>query len=386
VSRIRAAAAGAAAGARTRAKGATGSPEYQSGVRKETQAATLTRPSDIRRAVDLYKQAETDFAAAASSAADIDQLTRSAADALRRGDVERAIADAERVIGRDPRSKAALDVLAGVKDKAQKDAMAARSEAVKQHAEGTGPFKEADSVRELAEKNTDPRQTRQQFTALERSRDLYATAARDATGRRAEAQRSIGLARSALERGDLPAAEKALNDAVSAQPDVDGAPALRTSIEAARRKAAPEPPKPTPTPASPPPPVTAPAEPSPAANAAAARERDRTAIGATLQAYAAAFSRLDADEVVRVAPYLAGAPAQRLAASFRDLKSYAMQIGSGELGFSEDGNNALFRGTITREVVTKTAGAQPRRSDRVTIALQKRDGRWVITAVQNSGG
>jgi serine/threonine-protein kinase len=389
VAKIRTAAAGAAANARTRAKGATGSSEYQSGVRKEGQAATLTKPSDIRRAVDLYKQAEGDFAAAASAAADNDQLMRSATDALRRGDTARALADAERVVGRDPRSRAALDVLASLKDKSQKDAMTARGEAVKQHAEGSASFKEADGVRELAEKNTDPRQTREQLTAFERSRELYAASARDASGRRAEAQRNIGLARTALDRGDLQTAEKALNDAVSAQPDVDGAAALRTSIEAVRRKAAAaEAPKPAPTPVTPTPATPPPAESATAAAnaAAAARERDRAAISATLQAYAAAFSRLDADEVVRVAPYLAGASAQRLAASFRDLKSYTMLIGSGELGFSEDGNSAQFRGTITREVVTKTAGAQPRRSDRATITLQKRDGRWVITAVQNSGG
>jgi hypothetical protein len=191
----------------------------------------------------------------------------------------------------------------------------------------------------------------------------------------------MGAARAALERGDLQAAERSLNEAIARQPDVDGATSLRASIEAARPKpaAAPKPIPPSPVPSGTPP--ARPAGPSPSAVA-----RDRAAVIETLQAYAGAHARLDAAEVVRIAPYLAGPSARKLADAFKDLKTFSMEIASAEPAISDDGVNASVRCTITRSMVTKNTGVVPSRTDTANVSLQKKDGRWVITNVQNVGG
>jgi tetratricopeptide (TPR) repeat protein len=386
ISQIRTAAEGAAASARTRAgdAGASGNPAYQNGGRKETEAAALTQPSDIAKVVGLYKEAKTEYLSAISAAAESSQLIRSAADALRRGDIPKALTEAGMILGRDPGAKPALEMLAAIRGRAQKEASSARTDAVRQGGDSTAPFREAEGAREVAERNIDPRQTRQQVAAFERARDLYLAAAAEVTSRRADAQRSMGAARAALERGDLQAAERALNDAVARQPDVDGAASLRVAIEAARPKPAPAPK--TNVPPAPAPSGTAPTRPAAPSASAAAAARERAAIIETLQAYAGAHARLDAGEVVRLAPYLAGPSARQLANAFRDLKTFSMQIASGEPAISGDGTSASVRCTITRSMVTKNTGAIPSRTDTTDVSLQKKDGRWVITNVQNVGG
>jgi serine/threonine-protein kinase len=387
IGRIRTAAADGSRRARSRAEsdGAAGNAAFKRGAQKEAEAAALTQSSDINKVVDLYKEAEAEYSTASSAAADLGQLVRSAADALRKGDMQRALTDAERAFGRDPGAKPVIDLLASIRGTAQKTAAAARNDAVAQGAENSAAFKEADGKRQSAEKITDLRQTRQQVSAFADARDLYASAAREAGTRRTAAREAIGSARAALGRGDLQAAERSLNDAVTAQPDVEGAAAIRDAIDAARKKLATAKPAPptTPPPAPAPTPTKPPAATPPAVSPTLAA--DRAAVIETLQAYANAYGRLSADEVVKVAPYLAGEQAN-LANSFRNLRSYSMKIEGPQPVISEDGMSASVRCTITRDSVTRTSGATPTRTGPATVTLRKRDGRWVITNIQTSGG
>jgi hypothetical protein len=390
IDQIRAAASRAAAGARGRAEdaGARGHPAYLSGDRKEKEAAALPQPAEIGRVVAIYKDAETDYANAASAAAESNLLVRSAVDAYRRGDIPRALADAGRALARHPGAKPAIDLLAEIRRGAQKEAMSARSSALKQGADSSAAFKEAERTREAAEKDDDPRQASQQVAAFQSARDLYFTAAREVTARMTQAQQAVNSGRAALERGDLNAAERSLNEAIAAHPNPDGAAALRTAIEAARRKAAPEA-KPEAKPAPPPtPPVKPPPSPVPTGEPASPAARlavDRAAIVATLQAYADAWGTLNSDEIVKVAPYLAGSPARDLQTSFRQLRSYVLRIADGELAISADGASASVSCTIIREVVSRSSGPLKTVKEPSNVSLEKRDGHWVIVNVQRVG-
>ena len=394
---IAAASAESAARAREKADtaGARTSPAYVDGTRKEHEAAALTSPADIVKAVDLYKEAEAGYGKAALDASDVTALTRTAAEALRKGDMPSALNAATQALGRSPGAKPVLDVLASIRTRARTDAANARDEATKAGAEGTASFKEAETRRTGAERNVDPQQTRQQVDGFLAARDLYSAAVRDVTARRTDAQQHMATARSALARGDLQAAEQALSQALTLQPGVEGASALRTDIASARRKAAePKVAPPSDVAAPPPPPPAKPPEtqpsetrpaPSPPSTPSVARTADRTAITQTMQSYARAYGQLDAGEVAKVAPYMQGRLERDLAASFKNLKTFNMQVACEDPVFAQDGVTASARCTISRDMVTKNTGAQPRRTQTVTVSLQKRDGRWVITDVPAGG-
>jgi tetratricopeptide (TPR) repeat protein len=382
IGRIRAAAAEGSARAHRAADeaGAGTHPEYRNAHRTEASAAALSGPADIIQAVTLYREAAADFATATGAAREADQLIRAGTDALQRGDIQRAIAEGTRALDRNPGDKRALELLASVRGRAQAAAMTARTEALKQGAGTSDRFTEAEAARQSAEKNTDPRQTVQQVAAFERARELYLLSAKDIGGRRAEAVRAIASGRSALERGDLQAAESALASALAADPNVDGAGALRSAI-AARRKAVVDA-KPAPPPTNTPPNPT-PADPS--RTPAAARAADRNAIAETLRAYERAYASLDASEVVKVAPFLAGRLERALANDFRNLRAYAMRIEAAEPTFSPDGNNARVRSKITRNIETRNTGKEPSRVQVSTLILQKRGGQWLITGIETEG-
>ena len=335
IAQIRTAAAGAAQSARAKAvrADARGTASYDDGDEKETEAAAITDPADLVKAVGLYQEAAAAYKDAEAVGVEVDQLARSAADALRQGDNAKALTDASQALIRYPRSKPVLDVLAALRTRAQRDTAAARSDAVNQGAVATQAFKDAEITRAGAEKMTDPKQTRERIEALDRARTLYASATRDAVGRKAE----------------LPA------PAVPAR--------TRTDTDTASRRTAP----------------------APRATRPASYAADRDAITSTLQAYANAHARLDAREVVRVAPYLAGAPARDLASTFRTLTSLSMRIQRAEPAISADGLHASAQCTINRDVVSKVTGLESRRTEAATFTFEKQDGRWVITNVQGPG-
>jgi serine/threonine-protein kinase len=196
IRQIRVSAASAAASARGRAEsaGATGHLAHQNGRRKEAEATALTEPSDIGKVVDLYKEAEAEYASWTASAVEADALIRSANEALGRGDIPRALTEADRALTRHPGAKRAIDILAAIRGRAQKEAMTARNDALTQGADTTAPFREAESKRQTAEKNSDPRQTRQQVAAFAEARELYVTAAREASTQRQAAREPTGVA------------------------------------------------------------------------------------------------------------------------------------------------------------------------------------------------
>jgi hypothetical protein len=395
IGRIRASAANAAQTARARAdgSGAQAIAAYGSAAKKEKEAAALTEPSTIDRVVGLYGEAAADYESATSAATESAAFVRSASDAFRRGNVMQALGESEQALARNPNSEPAVKLMLSIRQRAQRAATDARAEAVKQGAEGAPSFKEAEDRRSAAEKNVDPRQARQQVTAFLGARDLYLTAARESFARRTRALQDIAAGRDALRRGELQIAEKRLNDAVLAEPTVGGAANLRTDIEAARRrmeaKAAP-PATATPPPASPSPSGRAAAGPpapappaTPTAPVPAPRVVDRAAIVDTLKSYATAHEHLDANEVVKVAPYLAGSQQRDLANAFKNLKRFGMRIDPREPTFSDDGMSASVRCTIVREIATKNTGAQPTRTETADVTLSKQNGRWVITKVQS---
>jgi hypothetical protein len=360
IGNIRADAARATESARTRADkaGAARTPAYQNASRKEAEAKALTGPPDIGRAVEVYKAAEIDFAAAAAVAAEADQLVRSAGDALRKGGVAAALKAVDRAVALNPGVSGAADALASIRSRAQSNAMDARTEAVRLGAEAVASFKEGDAVRAGAEADGDPRQTRRQVAGFDRATVLYNAAAAEMPGRRSQAQLAVAAGRAALERGDLDGAERSLNDAVSAYSAVDGAAPLKTAIDAARRKPATE------------------------APSAARLAVERKAIVETLQAYANAHANLRVEDVVKVAPFLAGPAALDLAEAFKNYRKYSMRIEGGAPTFSSDATRAVARCTITRNIVTRS-GQEPRQTAVVDIILQKTGNQWIIAGIQN---
>jgi hypothetical protein len=106
----------------------------------------------------------------------------------------------------------------------------------------------------------------------------------------------------------------------------------------------------------------------------------------TLQAYAAGHAKLDAKAVVKAAPYLAGSSERYLSDTFKTLKSMTMEIQYGALMMSEDATSAVWRCTIVQTRMPKNGAISIQRTDTADVALKKRDGRWVIINIQNTGG
>jgi hypothetical protein len=98
---------------------------------------------------------------------------------------------------------------------------------------------------------------------------------------------------------------------------------------------------------------------------------DEAAIRATLHAYEAAYSTLDADAVVRVYPSVNAAALRR---SFRDLNGQSVQIEPGQIAVN--GSTATVSARV-RQSFTPKAGSG--RSDVVnsTFRLQKVNGGWL---------
>jgi serine/threonine protein kinase len=384
IEKIRGAAANSVTTARARADaaGAASNPAYQDGARKEQEASALTQPADLERAVRLYDEAETEYTNAITAASEADEMVRTAGEALRRGDTARAVADASRALRRNPGGRAALDMLATIRARAQGAAMSARTDALKLGAEASATFKEAEGRRQGAEGDRDPRQVRQQIDGFERARELYVNAAREVTTRRSEAQQTLASARAALDRGDLQAADRLLNEATSAYPSIEGAASLKIALDAARRKGDS---KPTPPRSSNPPAANPPASGSPKPPPAAPTA-DQPGVVAALQAFANAYGRLNAADVVRVAPFLGSSGQRQLAADFKQLRSYSITIGVTETRFSSDGTSATVRCRITREIETIASGKPRPIVQNADVRLQRTPAGWVITGIDYIGG
>lgn len=96
---------------------------------------------------------------------------------------------------------------------------------------------------------------------------------------------------------------------------------------------------------------------------------------AALQAYAAAFSRLDVTGVKQVYP---GADEATLRRAFGALRSQQVEIQADQATIT--GETATVSSTLTASVVAQVGSQAPRRdSRRVTFSLVKRNGVWVIT-------
>ncbi len=132
-------------------------------------------------------------------------------------------------------------------------------------------------------------------------------------------------------------------------------------------------------PAEPPPatpPAPAPRPSNDAENAAALRAADEAAIRAVLAEYKSAYERLDAPAVKRVVRFLTAAQERKLAADFRDYKSYALEFQN--LSISVAGSTATVRGRVARRFVPK-AGRPLNTSDDISFELQKVGGAWTVT-------
>ena len=142
----------------------------------------------------------------------------------------------------------------------------------------------------------------------------------------------------------------------------------------------------TPTPA-PPPPVTTPANPPPTAPSCSPASPtlavDRAAIVSTLRAYARHAS-LNADEVVKVAPFLDGAQARSLANSFRNLRSY---FGCGSPPSRSSRRTDEGVGAVHDHARHRDQEHRRRAHTHwpANVTLQKREGRWVITSLLTAG-
>jgi trimeric autotransporter adhesin len=369
IDEIRRTAAGLAEATRAKAAeaGATQVTAYQDGKQKQEQAAGLTDPSQLAQAVALYQQSADAYTTAAGVGLETNRLARAAAAALRQGDTASALTQALAALRRDRRSKPALDVVAEVRTRAERDTDAARAEAVAQKAEGTGAFTEAETARAAALAMTDLTQARQQIATFDRARAQYASAVEDVAAQHAAAQhaarhaaarQALESARHALSAGDLQRAEQLLDDAVARQPDIDGAAALRADIEAARRRPAPN---------------------------AAALASVNADIAKTIQAYATAYSKLDAKGVTKVAPFMAGSSERDLSATFKTLKSMTMRIQCTGASLTSGGSSALTRCTMNQVKVPKNGDVQIQRTDTADVALEKRGDRWVIVNVVSIG-
>jgi hypothetical protein len=105
---------------------------------------------------------------------------------------------------------------------------------------------------------------------------------------------------------------------------------------------------------------------------------------AALQAFANAYGKLDAGEVVKVAPFLASS-AQRIAADFKQFRSYSITMSIVQISFSPDGTSATVRCKITREIETFARGTQRPPAQGADMRLQRTSGRWVIAGIDYLG-
>jgi ketosteroid isomerase-like protein len=101
---------------------------------------------------------------------------------------------------------------------------------------------------------------------------------------------------------------------------------------------------------------------------------DEPAIHATIRAYAAAYSALDADAVRRVFPSV---NEQALRRAFGGLRSQAVGIEGEQVALN--GDTATVSCTLVTLAVGQIGASTPRRdSRRVTFTLAKRGGAWII--------
>ena len=125
--------------------------------------------------------------------------------------------------------------------------------------------------------------------------------------------------------------------------------------------------------------LTAPAPPGPAV--APSTTSAEAEIDKVLNAYEAAYSRMDAGALWRIWP---SAPADRRSAiqnTFSLARSVSLKLTERQIEIAPDGMSATVTAQSVKDVVTQQGSAPPRLNLRTTLKLEKQKGTWVITAV-----
>jgi serine/threonine protein kinase len=231
--------------AQTRSQGARLSAE-QGGQAKESsfgeaaardaEAANLTRPEDVERAVALYEEAAALYrkaATAGASAAEILQLARAEIKANR---IRPAVAYAMQVLDTNPRHAEAIALLRTTREQAQKLTQTAAADArrIGLSSDNSPAFKDAAAQESAAAQLTGPRDTLRAYdgflSAAARYREASAQFTADNARRLADAGSARAQAEQRLQSGDVDGAAAAIQQAERLDPNASSLPALRKRL------------------------------------------------------------------------------------------------------------------------------------------------------------
>ncbi len=397
------------------AKATSGDQAYKEAAQSEAAARKAT--GDALGKFELLDAAERKYNEAASAAPSAEELGKTAADAYRRNESERAIQTYLDGLRRFPGNDALLSGLKQIRDDAHKSASDARIRAEAAGKSQTAQFKDGLQSQKRADSMMAGSRAADQVRLHNDAARLFKEALATPTSRPtplptatptparpdplAAAREALQRGQSALARNDFQTAEQEAqsalrgglkDDATSLLNDInrrradESARTLRQRVDSLRAEATK---------------LTGQARVKKLEDAlnldktrtdvadelAAARKDAATsetqvkvaAIKKTLRAYESAFGRLKAEDIVAVAPLHNLAA---LSASLKSYSAYTLTIDEqGDPTFLPD-DTATVKAKVTRRFTQQT-GRSPRATEinSVVTLMRRADGRWVITSI-----
>jgi eukaryotic-like serine/threonine-protein kinase len=112
---------------------------------------------------------------------------------------------------------------------------------------------------------------------------------------------------------------------------------------------------------------------------------NRAAVRAVIQRYALAFEKRDADSLTKIWPTI-GSSYSNYKSAFDAASSIHVQMNIRSLDVSTDGSTAIVEARVSQDYTLKDASETKNSKHNVTFELDKVDGDWLITDVQETEG